>query len=372
MSSAVGLYRNLDEMLPWNDRLQVLECIGVADEAPNVKTFSFRSDAQTWFRYKPGQFVTLRAAAARTARSTGPTRSRPPARRGRARSPITVKAQAGSIGTRWMLDHLQPGQSAPRRDGACRGSSRTSRWPAAKYLFVSAGSGITPMMSMLRWLNDVAPQTDVAFINCARRPDEIIFRTELDLLGAYMPGLSLGYVVEQRSSRENWFGHMGRIDAARLPLLAPDYLEREVFCCGPEPFMRAVRELIEAGGFDMEHYHQESFQAPPVEVVPAEFSDMPASEMPTDAPVVETVPVSFRLSEVEAECVAGQTILQTARAAGVRIPAACEFGLCGTCKVKAQGPVDMNHNGGILDWEIEEGFVLACCSKPLGPLVVEI
>src|SRR5688572_23541249 len=53
------LYRHLDEMTPWNDRLQVLEVIGVVDEAPDVKTFTFRSDAQTWFRYKPGQFVTL-------------------------------------------------------------------------------------------------------------------------------------------------------------------------------------------------------------------------------------------------------------------------------------------------------------------------
>ena len=54
----LGLYRHLDQMTPWNDRLQVLEVIGVSDEAPDVKTFTFRSDNQTWFRYKPGQFVT--------------------------------------------------------------------------------------------------------------------------------------------------------------------------------------------------------------------------------------------------------------------------------------------------------------------------
>ncbi|TIU25904.1 MAG: hybrid-cluster NAD(P)-dependent oxidoreductase, partial [Mesorhizobium sp.] len=53
----LGLYRHLDEMAPWNDRLQVLEVIGVSDEAPDVKTFTFRSDNQTWFRYRPGQFV---------------------------------------------------------------------------------------------------------------------------------------------------------------------------------------------------------------------------------------------------------------------------------------------------------------------------
>ena len=54
-----GLYRHLDQMAPWDDRLQVLEVIAVSDEAPQVKTFTFRSDAQTWFKYKPGQFITL-------------------------------------------------------------------------------------------------------------------------------------------------------------------------------------------------------------------------------------------------------------------------------------------------------------------------
>ena len=64
--------------------------------------------------------------------------------------------------------------------------------------------------------------------------------------------------------------------------------------------------------------------------------------------------------------------LQTARASGVRIPAACEFGLCGTCKVKkVAGDVEMSHNGGILDHEIDDGFILACCSKPLSALEIE-
>jgi len=85
-----------------------------------------------------------------------------------------------------------------------------------------------------------------------------------------------------------------------------------------------------------------------------------------------TTPLRFALSDVDAECVAGQTVLQTARASGVRIPAACEFGLCGTCKVKkVSGKVEMSHNGGILDHEIEDGFILACCSKPLSALEIE-
>ena len=359
-----GLYRHLDQMAPWNDRLQVLEVVGVFDEAPQVKTFTFRSDNQTWFRYRPGQFVTLELPTADGPLMRTYTLSSSPSRP--FSIAVTVKAQPGSIGTQWMFDNLKPGAHVKAYGPA--GDFSLHGHPAAKYLFISAGSGVTPMMSMLRWLNDCAPWTDVGFVNCARRAEEIIFRKELELLGSRMPGLSLGFMIEVRSSREGWFGHMGRIDAIRLPLLAPDFREREIFCCGPDPFMRAVRGMLEAGGFDMAHYHQESFAAPVVEEIPALF----ASPGDAGTPAEVATPIRFALSEVEAQCVTGQTVLQTARASGVRIPAACEFGLCGTCKVrKIAGEVEMNHNGGILDHEIDDGFILACCSKPLSPLEIE-
>jgi glycine betaine monooxygenase B len=362
--SEISLYRHLDEMMPWNDRLQVLEVIGVAEEAPEVKTFTFRSDAQTWFRYKPGQFVTLELPLVEGPLLRTYTLSSSPSRP--LSIAVTVKAQAGSIGTRWMFDNLKPG--AHVRAYGPAGNFSHHDHPAAKYLFISAGSGVTPVMSMLRWLNDCAPSTDVAFVNCARRPDEIIFRKELELLGNHMPGLSLGFLIEERSSRESWFGHMGRIDAVRLPLLSPDFREREVFCCGPEPFMRGVRDMLEAAGFDMQHYHQESFAAPAVEEIPAPFG----AEGDAQGEVAEALPVRFSSSGVEASCEPGQTILQTARASGVRIAAACEFGLCGTCKVrKLSGEVEMNHNGGILDDEIAEGYILACCTKPLSGIEIE-
>ena len=161
----LGLYRHLDQMAPWNDRLQVLEVIGVTDEAPDVKTFTFRSDNQTWFRYKPGQFVTLELPTPDGPLMRTYTLSSSPSRP--FSIAVTVKAQAGSIGTRWMFDNLKPGSHVKAYGPA--GDFSLHSHPAAKYLFISAGSGVTPMMSMLRWLNDCAPWTDVGFVNCARR-----------------------------------------------------------------------------------------------------------------------------------------------------------------------------------------------------------
>lgn len=358
-----GLYRHLDEMTPWDDRLQVLEVISVTDEAPQVKTFTFRSDAQAWFRYKPGQFITLELPKAGGPLLRTYTLSSSPSRP--FSISVTVKAQAESIGSRWMFDYLKPGDRV-KADGPA-GEFSHHNHPAEKYLFISAGSGVTPMMSMLRWMHDCAPETDVAFINCARSPEDIIFRKELQLIGSRMPALSLAFLVEQRSNRETWSGLLGRINATRLQLLAPDFLEREIFCCGPAPFMRTVRAILEAAGFDMAHYHQESFCAPAVEEVPAPFSTTERT-----APAAEAFLLRFSLSGVEASCPPGETVLQAARAAGVRIPSACEFGLCGTCKVKkSSGEVAMSHNGGILDEEIAEGFILVCCSRPLTPIEIE-
>ena len=80
----------------------------------------------------------------------------------------------------------------------------------------------------------------------------------------------------------------------------------------------------------------------------------------------------FADSGVTGTCLPGQTVLGAARAAGVRIPAACASGICGTCKtMTVSGEVVMTHNGGILDDEVEEGYILACCSRPLGPVEVE-
>lgn len=183
-----------------------------------------------------------------------------------------------------------------------------------------------------------------------------------------MSGLNLGFIVEGHEARHGWHGLRGRIDGAKLPLLAPDFMDRTVFCCGPEPFMRGVREMLKSAGFDMGRYHEESFQ--PAAAPAAEEIAVRAGA--GDEGEVQAAKIAFTMSGKEIEAKPGQTILQAARANGVRIGAACEGGICGTCRVmKVSGEVDMSHNGGILDDEIDEGYILACCSRPLGDVQIE-
>ena len=353
----------LDQSRPWNSARQMLVCTSVTDEAQDVKTFTFAVEGGGWFSYQPGQFITveLRTADGDLHRTytVSSTPSRPYS------LAITVKAQPTSVGTRWMFDNLVPG-SRLRAYGPS-GHFTLARNPGRKYLFISAGSGITPMMSMLRWLSDCAPGSDVVFINSARRPEDIIFRAELELLAQRMPNLSLGFLPEGRSKASPWAGLMGRIDRHKLAMLTPDYMSREIFCCGPEPFMKSVSSIVRAEGFDMGHYHQESFGATSI----AETVHRQAEESAVDG-AAAGLKVSFLGANQTQTCQPGQTVLETARAAGVRIPAACESGICGTCKVlKRSGDVEMRHNGGISTQEIDAGFVLACCSRPITDVEIE-
>jgi ferredoxin-NADP reductase len=360
MNMMLAPYRHVDEMRPWSDREHLLECVAVTPEAPDVMTFTFRPNKPgLWFRYQPGQFVTLEIPASPEPVMRTYTLSSSPSRPYTVA--ITVKAQKDSIGTRWMFDNLKPGM-ALKAIGPL-GDFSYARHPGKKYLFISAGSGITPMMSMSRDMGDRSPDSDIAFLHCARSPDDIIFRWELEAKARDMPHFTLGFIIEQLGRGQLWSGLKGRIDKAKIALLASDFLERTVFCCGPEPFMATVREALSGAGFDMSQYHEETFQPakPQLPIVVADHSDGEQATM-----------VTFAMSGKDGLCAPGHTVLQAARSAGVRIGAACESGLCGTCKVlKISGEVEMEHNGGILDEEIDEGYILACCSRPKGDIEIE-
>jgi len=342
---------------PWSDSEQ-LECAMVIPETEDCATIAFRAPSGAWFDYQPGQFLTFDLPVPGGTIQRTYTISSSPSRP--LSISITIKAQPGSIGTRWLLDHLKPGMRL-RAYGAA-GQFTSLRHPARKYLFISAGSGITPMMSMTTWAWDSGEMPDIVFVHAARKPSDIIFKNRLEQFASRVPGLQLRFTVEQVEPFSVWPGYRGRLSQIMLGLMAPDYLEREVFCCGPEPFMKSVREMLGSLGFDLAHYHEESFGAPTLQEVPVE----PA------APAVAAV-MSFAGSGKTTACDGSETVLTLAKRAGLNIPSSCNFGLCGTCKVrKLSGDVIMVHNGGISDDEIAADYILACCSRPQGDVTIDL
>lgn len=347
---------------PWTDD-EPLECAMVVPETPDTATFTFRAPSGAWFDYQPGQFLTFDLPVPGGNLQRTYTISSSPSRP--LSISVTVKAQKNSIGTRWMLDHLRPGMRIKAWGPA--GIFSFLRHPARKYLFISAGSGITPMMSMTTWAWDSGEMPDIVFVHAARRPSEIIFRQRLEQFANRVPGLQLRFVVEEPDPFRAWPGYTGRLSQIMLGLMAPDYLEREVFCCGPEPFMQAVREMLVSLGYDMAHYHQESFGTP---VRTEAEAPVIADVMPDANSGAE---IAFTASGITAPCAQTDTVLAVARRAGLNIPSGCTFGLCGTCKVKkTAGEVHMVHNGGISDDDIAAGYILACCANPIGRIAVDV
>lgn len=355
-------FPSLDESASWRDE-EALECVMVVPETPDVKTFAFRTPSSSWFKFKPGQFLTLELPTPGGPLHRTYTVSSSPSRP--LSISITVKAQENSAGSRWMLDNLQPGDRI--RAFGPAGLFSLQNHPAPKYLFISAGSGVTPMMSMTSYLFDHGVAPDVCLINCARRPSELIFRRRLEHMATRVPGIKLHYVVSEDDAYDAWTGYRGHFNQLMLGLMAPDYLEREVFCCGPESFMQTVRDMLNALGFDMERYHQESFHA----AIENE-ADVPEHDdvVPQEDSTAE---INFVESGVFARCTETDTVLSIAKASGLNIPSGCTFGVCGTCKVrKRAGDVHMVHNGGISEEDIEAGYILACCSNPIGQVEIEI
>ena len=346
----------------WTDD-EPLECVMVVPETPDTATFTFRAPSGAWFSYQPGQFVTLDLPLPGGNLQRTYTISSSPSRP--LSLSVTVKAQPGSTGSRWMIDHLRPGMRL--RAFGPAGIFSFLRHEADRYLFISAGSGITPMMSMATWAWDSGQMPDIVFVHAARSPSDIIFRKRLEQMADRVPGLQLRLTVEQPDPFQSWHGYLGRLNQIMLGLMAPDYLDREVFCCGPEPFMQAVRDMLGALGYDMARYHQESFGAPVRDEAEAPLLDDVVPDDGTEAQI------TFAASGITAKCRQTDTVLAVARASGLNIPSGCTFGLCGTCRIrKTAGEVHMVHNGGISDEDIEDGYILACCSHPIGAVTVEV
>ena len=160
---------------PWSDD-ELLECAMVVPETPDTATFTFRAPSGAWFDYQPGQFITLDLPLPSGNVQRTYTISSSPSRP--LSISVTVKAQRTSLATRWMLDHLRPGMRIKAYGPS--GIFTFLKHPARKYLFISAGSGITPMMSMTTWAWDSGEAPDIAFVHAARRPSDIIFRHRLE------------------------------------------------------------------------------------------------------------------------------------------------------------------------------------------------
>ncbi|NBA98464.1 hybrid-cluster NAD(P)-dependent oxidoreductase [Pseudomonas sp. R5(2019)] len=342
---------------------QQLECCSVASETHDVKTFTFSCRDFPALSYEPGQFITVSPMINGQNLSRCYTLSSSPTRP--FTFSITVKRVPGGVVSNWLHDNLRPGLTLNATGPA--GHFTPVAGPARKLLYLSAGSGITPLMSMTRAAIDLHAELDIVFVHSARTPADIIFRAELEGIANSRDGVRVVYLCESCADEPDWQGPSGRLSLSELQAQVPDFKEREVFTCGPQGYMNAVKKLLSEGGFDLAHYHQESFD------INATDSVLSVPQAPTAGQAQATFSIRLSRSGKVFSMASDQTLLVAAKKAGAIVPSSCSQGVCGTCKTAVlEGTVEMKHNGGIRQREIDRGMRLLCCSRPTSDLVIDL
>jgi ferredoxin-NADP reductase len=322
--------------------------VEIREETHDVKTFVLRPNAR-FGAFRPGAYVTVHVEVEGRPVERAYSLSSPPGDDGLIT--ITVKRVPGGVVSNHLADVVSKGDVLEL--GAPAGQFLLGGETATPVLMISAGSGVTPVMSMLRHLVRRGSKTPITFLHFARTPGDVIFGRELAAIAERAPHVKVVLCVEEAD--ESWTGHRGRFTRSLLESALADFANAETYLCGPSGFMRAVIQTLERAGSDLSKLRYERFN-----------SEFDASAFLEHARVIR-----FTRSGVESLSNRPLTVLQEAEARGVRVETGCRAGTCGTCRCKKRKGVVLNTATGALSGDGEE-MINACVSVPKGAVEVDL
>ncbi|MBC7503232.1 MAG: phenylacetate-CoA oxygenase/reductase subunit PaaK [Herminiimonas sp.] len=324
---------------------------------------------QDAYRFTQGQFLTLRSDidGAEVRRSYSICSSVDDyAQRNELR--IAIKAVEGGLFSNFVSKSVRPGMVLQVMTPDGRFFTALDDKHAKHYVAFAAGSGITPILSLLKTTLAHEPLSRFTLVYGNRARESILFCEELeDLKNRYLSRFMLHHVLS-RAPNEIALAH-GRIDeekCAALLQLIPATTIDEAFVCGPADMIDTVESALLGAGVPRKNIHAERFG------VPVARSSVPAA--PVAADDGSRVPLDILLDGKRFAMMlprTGASILDVALAAGLDLPYACKGGVCCTCRAKViEGSVAMDKNYTLEDWEMAQGFVLTCQSHPTSDKVV--
>lgn len=330
-------------------RYHPLKVQAVVDETTDTKSLVFEvpADLAQAFRYKSGQFLTLRLPVDGRHLPRCYSMSSSPAVDDAPR--VTVKRVQGGRGSNWVCDRLRVGDIVEVMAPA---GVFTPRSLEGDFLLLAGGSGITPVFSILRSaLHGGSGRITLLYANRDER--SVIFRDELNALAAAYP---------TRFSVIHWLDSVqGVPSVAQLAELARHSQGAQAFICGPGPFMDAAVAALQAMEMAPERIHVERFASLPDEEAAAET---PAEPVP-DA--VDEAEVELRLDgqTYQLRCSGTETLLEAALRAGVNAPYSCQAGMCASCMCQVkEGSVHLRHNEALDKKDLAKAWTLACQAVP--------
>jgi ring-1,2-phenylacetyl-CoA epoxidase subunit PaaE len=232
---------------------------------------------------------------------------------------------------------------------------------AKHYLGIAAGSGITPIISLLKAILEVEPASRFTLVYGNRGVTSIIFRDELDdLKNRFLDRLHVIHLFSREAQEVPLLN--GRLGGDKLRELARALIDvgsvDDAFVCGPEPMTLELRDALVDLGVDPKHVHLELFGT----VAPSRVA---APRDDADAGPRRHLTIVLNGVKTDVEMTGGQSVLEAGEAAGLELPFSCRAGVCSTCRAKVcDGAVEMDRNYALEPWEVEAGYVLTCQSHP--------
>lgn len=336
-------------------RRETPECVSIAFEVPE--------ELKNEFAYKQGQNITLRAfldgEELRRSYSicTSPFENE---------LRVAVKlAPFGRFST-WVNTTLKKGDYVDVL--APTGKFYTELNPSHKknYLAFAAGSGITPLMSIIKTTLATEPQSSFTLVYGNRNRSNIIFKEELEALkNRYIDRLAIHYILSREKTEAEVY--YGRINADKLNQLSEKLINvakaDDIFICGPEEMIFSIKNWLIEKGIDQRKIHFELF------TTPGQSSAMRKEQLTSPTEVAgKTSKVTVKLDGISFSFdlpFDGDTILEAALKQGADLPYSCKGGVCATCKARLlEGKVDMDVHYALEQEEIDEGYILTCQSHP--------
>jgi 3-ketosteroid 9alpha-monooxygenase subunit B len=328
--------------------LRVDQVVQETSDAVSLQ-FAVPAELVERFRYRPGQFLTLRLPWQGEhllrcySMSSAPTVD--------AQLRVTVKRVVEGRGSNWICDHVQVGDVIEVMQPA---GVFVPQSLDGEFLLFAGGSGITPVFSILRSVL-LRGRGQVRLVYANRDEESIIFREALkDLLEQYADRLDVIHLLDSVQ---------GRPTVSLLKRLSRGYENAQAFICGPGPYMDAAEQALQELKLPAENIHVERFVSLPSE----ESRDEEQQAVLTESAEVDQAQISIELDgqHFELQCQGDETILDAAEKAGIDLPYSCMAGMCASCMCEVtEGEVKLLHNDVLDERDLSRGLTLTCQAVP--------
>ena len=348
-------------------RLKVADVRRETPEAVSI-AFAVPPELAEAYRFHPGQHLTLRRynGAGEIRRSYSICAGLDD---GELR--IAVKKVAGGAFSGWANDALKAGDEVDVMTPQGRFGLAPDPAASRNYLAIAAGSGITPVMSLVRTMLTREPDSRFTLLYGNRTAQGIIFKDALeDLKDRFLDRLAVHHVLSREQQELAQLN--GRIDGEKIAgvlrgMGAPDTIDH-VFLCGPGGLIEEARTALTGLGVPAERIHVEYFTVDGSPVEPRRAPLKPRRS-PRRSPVA-TAHITLYGAQYDVPVAKGETIIDAGLRAGLEMPYSCRGGMCCTCRAMlVEGEVKMDQNYSLEPWELAAGYVLTCQSHPLTPTV---